>query len=82
MTAGGPVREPSKGKTIDSSAVRITGDVTRGGDITGDITWPTGNYMDREIITAAEQRTVRRLNADVLSTNITLSANLAMTEFR
>ena len=60
MTAGGPAREPSQAKTIDSSAVRITGDVTRGGDITGDITWLTRNYMDREIITAAEQRTIRR----------------------
>ena len=79
---GGPAREPSKAKTIDSSAVRITGDVTRGGDITGDIIWLTGNYMDREIITAVEQRTVRRLKTDVLSTIITLSANQAMTEFR
>ena len=78
---GGPAREPSKAKTIDSSAVRITGDVTRGGDITGDIIWLTGNYMDREIITAVEQRTVRRLKTDVLSTIITLSANQAMTEF-
>ena len=81
---GGPAREPSKAKTIDSSAVRITGDVTRGGDITGDIIWLTGNYMDREIITAAEQRTIRRLQlkTDVLSTITTLSANQAMTEFR
>ena len=34
-----PIREPSKVKTIASGAVRITGDVTRAGDITGKITW-------------------------------------------